>query len=266
MKRKRMPAVFLGHGTPLNFLRVNVWTETWRRVGLEIGRPEAILVVSGHWCTRGTAVTATEMPRTIHDFGGFPKPLHDFQYRAPGDRALAKRVSNLLGPMPVKLDETWGFDHGTWVVLSKAYPAADVPVVVLSIDISQPPQFHFDIGSRLAPLRDEGILILGSGNVVHNLALFERDAEFAYDWADRFNSFVRESLLERAYENLIDFESCGRDAVLSVPTPDHYYPLLYAAGAARDDAVTIEIDGVCAGAMSMLCAVFGGKPGAMARP
>lgn len=255
-----MPCVFLGHGTPLNVLADNVWTRSWRRIGLTLPRPRAILSVSAHWCTQGVGVTAMEAPPTIHDFGGFPKEMYDIRYPAPGDPTLAHRVCELLAPLPIVPDQSWGLDHGTWSVLAKAYPDADIPVVQLSIDMTQPAAFHFSVGTHLAPLRDEGVLILGTGNVVHNLMLRQRHSDFAYAWAIKFNDFVREHLLAHEFGALIDYESLGEAAALSAPTPDHYYPLLYAAGAAGDDEAAIEIDGVYEGAMSMLSVVFGRPP------
>jgi 4,5-DOPA dioxygenase extradiol len=258
----RMPSVFIGHGTPLNALADNRWTRAWARIGQQLGRPRAILAVSAHWCTRGIAVTAMDKPPTIHDFGGFPNALHQVQYPAPGDPALAARVQQLLAPVSVVLDrQSWGLDHGVWSVLGKAYPAADIPIVQLSIDFDRAPRFHFDIGRRLAPLRNEGVLILGTGNVVHNLWVFRRsEEELAYDWAISFNDYIRDALLARRFDALIDYEAFGDAARLSVPTPEHYYPLLYAAGAAEDDRATVEIDGVGQGSMSMLSVSFGGRP------
>jgi 4,5-DOPA dioxygenase extradiol len=253
----RMPCIFMGHGTPLNVLADNEWTRGWRRVGDELPKPTAILAISAHWCTRGTGITAMDAPPTIHDFGGFPKPMYDIRYPAPGDPALARRVAELLQPLPVIPDASWGLDHGTWSVLSKAFPDADIPVVQLSIDMTRPPAFHFEVGARLQPLRDEGVLIFGSGNVVHNLMLRQRNADFAYDWAIRFNDYIRENLLAHRFDALIDYESLGEAATLSAPTPDHFYPLLYAAGAAGVDSAAIAIDGVFEGAMSMLSVVFG---------
>jgi 4,5-DOPA dioxygenase extradiol len=253
----RMPCVFLGHGTPLNVLADNVWTRSWRRIASELPKPRAILSVSAHWCTHGIGVTAMEAPPTIHDFGGFPKEMYDIRYPARGEPELARRVADLLAPLPVVLDQSWGLDHGTWSVLSKAFPEADIPVVQLSIDMIQPPSFHFAVGAHLAPLRDEGVLILGSGNVVHNLMLRRRHDDFAYDWAIKFNDFVRDRLLAHEFGALIDYEEFGEAATLSAPTPDHYYPLLYAAGAAGVDTASIEIDGVYEGAMSMMSVVFG---------
>ena len=260
----RMPSVFLGHGTPLNALADNRWTRIWEQVGREIGRPRAILSISAHWCTRGVGVTAMDAPPTIHDFGGFPQALFDMRYPAPGDPALARRVRELLSPLPVVLDdESWGLDHGTWSVLCKAYPAADIPVVQLSIDMTQPPRFHFELGARLETLRDEGVLILGTGNVVHNLHVFRRQHEdFAYDWARRFNDHIRDRLVLHDFAAVVAYEAFGEDAALSVPTPDHYYPLLYVAGAAGEDRARIECDGVCQGSMSMLSVSFGTKPAA----
>jgi 4,5-DOPA dioxygenase extradiol len=254
---KRMPCLFLGHGTPLNVLADNIWTRAWRRIALGLPRPRAILSISAHWCTRGVGVTAMEAPPTIHDFGGFPKEMYDIRYPAPGDPALAARIAALLAPLPIVLDHSWGFDHGTWSVLAKAYPEADIPVVQLSIDMTQPPAFHFSVGAHLAPLRDEGVLILGSGNIVHNLMLRQRHGDFAYGWAIKFNDFIRDSLLDREFDALVDYERIGEAAALSAPTPDHYYPLLYAAGAAAGDEAAIEIDGVYEGAMSMMSVVFG---------
>jgi 4,5-DOPA dioxygenase extradiol len=257
----RMPVVFLGHGTPMNALADNRWTRTWARVGREIGRPRAILAVSAHWCTRGTSVTAQPRPPTIHDFGGFPQTLFDMRYPAPGDPALAARVREVLAPLPVTLDDaSWGLDHGTWSVLCKAYPAADVPVVQLSIDLTRPPRFHFDLGARLAPLRDEGILILGTGNVVHNLGVFRRNEDdTAYDWAQRFNDRIRDALMAHQFGTVVDYEAADKDAALSVPTPEHYYPLLYVVGAAGADRAEIESDGVFNASMSMLSVSFGIK-------
>lgn len=260
----RMPAVFLGHGTPLNALADNRWTRTWARVGREIGRPRSILAISAHWCTHGTGVTAMERPPTIHDFGGFPQALFDMRYPAPGDPALAERVREALAPLPVVLDhQSWGLDHGTWSVLSKAYPAADIPVVQLSIDMTRPPRFHFDLGRRLQPLREEGVLILGSGNVVHNLMVFRRQSDdFAYDWAQRFNDYIRDRLLAHDFDAIVNYAAVGEDAAMSVPTPDHYYPLLYVAGAAGEDPAVIESDGVYQASMSMLSVTFGTRPAA----
>ena len=255
-----MPALFLGHGTPMNTLDNNHSTQTWARVGREYPRPKAILCISAHWFTRGTGVTAMERPQTIHDFGGFPQALFDFQYPAPGSPALAARVRDLLAPLPVALDQEWGLDHGTWSVLAHVYPGADIPVVQLSMDGTQPPQFHYDLGKRLAPLRDEGVLIFASGNVIHNLGLMRRHAnsrdsshrDSSHDWARRFNDYARTALQTRDDQALIDFASQGADARLSIPTPEHYLPLLYVIGASAGEALVIENDGFEMEAISML--------------
>jgi 4,5-DOPA dioxygenase extradiol len=255
----RMPVVFFGHGNPMNTLLRNRYTETWSRIGRAVPRPQAILAISAHWYRRGTAVTANHPPPTIHDFGGFPRELFDFQYPAPGDRAFADRVRNLLAPVDVALDETWGLDHGTWSVLTHAYPEADVPVVQLAIDHTQPPAFHYDLGRRLAPLREEGILIVGSGNVVHNLRAARWEPGVAvYDWAATFNAAVRDHLARHDHRPLVDYASLGNAARLSVPTPDHYLPLLYAIALQNEgETLSLPVDGIESGAIGMLSAVIG---------
>jgi 4,5-DOPA dioxygenase extradiol len=253
----RMPAVFFGHGNPMNTLADNRYTQAWAGIGSAAPRPKAILAVSAHWLTRGTAVTAMAQPRTIHDFGGFPRELFEVSYPAPGDPALATRVQQLLAPQPVEPDLRWGLDHGTWSVLAHAYPRADVPVVQLSIDGTRPPQFHYDLARKLAPLRDEGVMIVGSGNVVHNLGVMDwRGTAGAYDWAVRFNTFVRGHIEKRSHSALIDFERMGEDARLSVPTSEHYLPLLYILGLQDDQSVvTIPVDGIEHGSISMMSVV-----------
>jgi 4,5-DOPA dioxygenase extradiol len=253
-----MPVVFFGHGSPMNTLDRNPYTEAWRKLGAAMPAPKAIVCVSAHWYTEGTAVTAMSRPRTIHDFYGFPQALFDVRYPAPGAPELAERVRALLAPLEVALDESWGLDHGTWSVLKHAYPNADVPVIQLSIDGTQPPQFHYDAGRRLAALRDEGVLVVGSGNVVHNLRLMKRDGGEAFDWAVRFNERVRAALASRDHRTLIDFGGLGEDARLSVPTPEHYLPLLYIAALQRDDEVmSFPVDGYDLGSVSMLTAAAG---------
>lgn len=253
----RMPCVFLGHGSPLNVLEDNRFTQTWQRLGRELPRPQAILVVSAHWCTHGVGVTAMAQPPTIHDFGGFSREMFEIQYPAPGSPALAARVAQLLAPQEVVQDTTWGLDHGTWSVLCKAYPAADIPVVQLSLDLCQTPRQHLETGRRLAPLRDEGVLILGSGNVVHNLMTHRRGEAFAYDWALQFNDHVRERLLARDHDALVGDALFSEAARLSAPTPEHYLPLLYVAGAAQADDTIVEVDGVLGGSIGMLSVSFG---------
>jgi 4,5-DOPA dioxygenase extradiol len=257
--RARMPVIFFGHGSPMNTLASNRYTEAWRKLGASVPAPKAILAISAHWVTRGTAVTAMTKPRTIHDFGGFPQALYDVQYPAPGDPALAARVREMLAPLDVHLDQAWGLDHGTWSVLVHAFPDAGIPVVQLSMDGTKPARFHYDLGRRLAPLRDEGVLIVGSGNVVHNLMLMRRgDGAAAYDWSKRFNERVRAALISGEHQVLIDFEHLGEDARLSVPTPEHYLPLLYiAALQAADESIDFAVDGYEAGSLGMLSAAAG---------
>ena len=258
-KPPRMPVIFFGHGSPMNTLARNQYTEAWRRLGGAVPKPNAILAISAHWVTRGAAVTAMARPRTIHDFGGFPQALFEVQYPAPGDPALAARVRELLAPTPVQLDQSWGLDHGTWSVLAHAFPDANIPVVQLSMDGTKPAQFHYDIGKQLAPLREEGVLVVGSGNVVHNLMLMQRgEGAAAYDWARRFNEQVRAALASGKHQALIQFERMGEDARLSVPTPEHYLPLLYIAGLqAEGEAMAFAVDGYEAGSLGMLSAVAG---------
>jgi 4,5-DOPA dioxygenase extradiol len=221
--------------------------------------PKAILAISAHWVTRGTAVTAMAKPRTIHDFGGFPQALFDVEYPAPGDPGLAVRVRELLAPLAVELDQTWGLDHGTWSVLAHAFPDARIPVVQLSMDGTKPARFHYDLGRKLAPLRTEGVLIIGSGNVVHNLMLMRRgEGAAAYDWSQRFNQRIRAALASGEHQVLIDFERMGEDARLSVPTPEHYLPLLYiAALQAADETMAFAVDGYEAGSLGMLSVAAG---------
>ena len=251
----RLPAIFLGHGNPMNALLRNGYTEAWRRLGETIPRPRAVLAVSAHWYEPQVGITVTPVPPTIHDFGGFPRELYQVQYPAPGDPDLARRVRQILAPIAARLDESRGLDHGAWAVLCHVYPAADVPVVQLSIDETQPAAFHYEVGMRLAPLRDEGVLILGSGNLVHNLHAYAwgRHDVQPFDWAVRFEAQVRGMLVAGEDRALVDYERLGRDAGLSIPTPDHFLPLLYVAATRRpDDHVTFPVEGVDGGSVSML--------------
>ena len=255
-----LPAIFFGHGNPMNAIVENDYTAAWRRVGERIAKPRTVLSVSAHWFVPGTGVTVSAVPQTIHDFGGFPRELYQVQYPAPGDPGLARRVREILDPIPVDLDDSRGLDHGTWSVLKHVYPAADVPVVQLSIDETQPASFHFEVGRRLAPLREDGILIVGSGNLVHNLHAYAwgRHTPEPYDWAVRFESRARELILSGDSALLIDYESLGKDALLSVPTPDHYLPLLYVIGGRQEsDAISFPVEGVDGGSISMLAVQVG---------
>ena len=257
---KPMPAVFFGHGNPMNALQVNVYTRGWSVIGKEVPRPKAILSISAHWYIPGTSVTAMSAPRTIHDFGGFPPELYEIVYPAPGDPALADRVQALLAPMSVHTDRNWGLDHGTWTVLRHAFPRADIPVVQLSIDERKPSEYHFEVGKRLAPLRDEGVLIVGSGNLVHNLHAYAwgRQATEPFEWAVRFEDMARELLLAGDDGPLVAYETLGSDADLSIPTPDHYLPLLYVVALRREgDPVRFPVEGVDGGSVSMLSVRIG---------
>jgi 4,5-DOPA dioxygenase extradiol len=251
-----MPVVFFGHGSPMIALETNDTTKTWKAMGEAFGKPKAILCVSAHWLTQGVGVTAMTAPRTIHDFGAsFPQALFDVQYPAPGSPELAARVAELLAPQPVVLDQqAWGLDHGTWSVLSKVYPDADVPVVQLSMDATKPPEWHFTLAKRLAPLRDEGVLIVGTGNIVHNLPAMNWGERHCapYDWSRRFNDYIKQAIAEDAPERAVNFASLGQDAAKAVPTPDHYWPLLYVLGARLPgDAVTFAPDHIEHGSLSM---------------
>ena len=255
-----MPAIFFGHGNPMNAVTNNRYSEGWRRIGEQISRPKAVLSISAHWFVPETAVTIGAAPRTIHDFGGFPRELYHVQYPAPGYPELALRVRDLLAPLPVKLDNSWGFDHGTWSVLRHVYPDADVPVVQLSIDETQPAAFHFDLGKKLARLRDERVLIVGSGNLVHNLHAYAWGQHITdpYDWAVRFETKAKEMMQAGEFQPLIDYETLGRDAILSIPTPDHYLPLLYVLGAGRQgERISFPVEGVDGGSVSMLAVRLG---------
>jgi 4,5-DOPA dioxygenase extradiol len=250
-----MPAIFFGHGNPMNALLKNAYTESWRRIGEPIPKPRAILAISAHWYVPETGVTVSTAPRTIHDFGGFPPELFRVQYPAPGDPGLARRVQQLLAPLPVTLDKRWGLDHGTWSVLVHAYPDADVPVVQLSINETEPASFHFELGKKLAPLREEGILIVGSGNLVHNLHTYAwgRHRPEPYEWAIKFEVDAKQMMLAGDFKPLVNYEKLGPAAMLSIPTPDHYLPLLYViATQQHSERVTFPVEGVDGGSISML--------------
>ena len=255
-----MPALFIGHGNPMNAISKNAYTDAWAAIGRSVPRPRAVLSVSAHWYVPACAVTATPTPATIHDFGGFPEALYEVTYPAPGSPELARRVRDLLAPVAVGQDTEWGLDHGTWSVLTHIFPDAHIPVVQLSIDERQPPAFHYELGKRLAPLRDEGVLVMGSGNLVHNLHAYawgDRGAH-PFDWAVRFEDRVRELLLARDDAPLVAYEGLGRDAMLSIPTPDHYLPLLYILGLRRaDEPLSFPVEGVDGGSVSMLAVRLG---------
>jgi 4,5-DOPA dioxygenase extradiol len=255
-----MPIIFFGHGNPLNAVSKNVYTEAWASIGKSIPHPKAVLSISAHWYVPTCAVMANSNPLTIHDFGGFPQELYKVEYPAPGDPKLAQRVKDLLAPISVKLDESWGLDHGTWSVLMHVFPKADVPVVQLSVDERQPPIFHYEMGKHLAALREEGVLIVGSGNVVHNLAAYGWDKREVqpFDWAVRFEKHIRELLVKGDDARVVLYESFGRDALLSVPTRDHYLPLLYLLGLRKEkEQISFPVQGIDGGSVSMLTVRIG---------
>lgn len=258
----RMPALFLGHGSPMNALEDNDYTRAWQQLGKTLPRPKAIVVISAHWYTRGTGVTAMTEPKTIHDFGGFPQALFDIHYPAPGSPALAQHVAELLQPQPVTMDtEAWGFDHGAWGVLIKMYPEADIPMVQLSIDSTKPAVWHYQLGQALATLRDEGVMIVASGNVVHNLRTVRWHGENTpYPWAESFNNFVKQNLAwqgEPAAHPLVDYLA-HPDGSLANPTPEHFLPLLYVLGSwDGTEPLSVPIDGIEMGSLSMLSVQVG---------
>jgi 4,5-DOPA dioxygenase extradiol len=253
---ERMPLLFLGHGSPMNAIEENEFVTGFRNVAKTLPKPAAIICVSAHWFTNGTKVTAMEMPQTIHDFGGFPKPLYEVQYPAKGSPELAEATKLLLEPTLVELDEKWGLDHGAWSVLRHLYPNADIPVIQLSIDYTKPAQYHFDLAQRLGKLREKGILIIGSGNIVHNLRLidfqnFNRD-DYGYDWAIEARSVLNNYLLEGDFQSLIDYEKQSSAIKLAVPSPDHYLPLIYTLGLKqKNEGLSLFNDKLLAGSLSM---------------
>jgi 4,5-DOPA dioxygenase extradiol len=240
MENSRMPALFVGHGSPMNAIEDNAVTRMWRDLAVRLPRPKAILCVSAHWESRGVFACASEKPKTIHDFYGFPKALFDVTYPAPGSPELARRVSEIVKSVPVHATDEWGFDHGSWSVLHVMYPAADIPTVQLSIDTSQPGAFHYALGRELGVLRDEGVLILGSGNIVHNLRTLNFRDPTPPDWVKRIDAVARARIEAHAHAELIDWRALDPQISLAVPTPEHYLPLLYVLGAQReDDNVTL---------------------------
>lgn len=257
-----MPVLFMGHGSPMNGIEDNEFSRRWRKMGEDIPTPAAVLVISAHWLSSGTRITAMDFPKTIHDFGGFPQALFDVQYPAPGDRKLAEDAAALITSTEVELDHDWGLDHGAWTVIRHMYPDAEVPVLQLSIDYNKGPQYHFDLARELYDLRKKGVLIVGSGNMVHNLRMLAwdkmNDPEFGYDWALELNEKFKKHILEENYQPLINYHLLGREALLAIPTPEHYLPLLYTLGlrGSKDD-ISFFNDKAVAGSLTMTSVKIG---------
>lgn len=228
----KMPVLFLGHGSPMNAIEENEFVQGFRKISKEIEKPKAILVVSAHWETRGTFVTAMENPQTIHDFGGFPQALFDVQYPAPGSPELARLTQEMVTSTDVHLDDKWGLDHGSWSVIKHLYPNADIPVIQMSIDYTQPASYHYALAKQLAELRNKGVLIVGSGNNVHNLRMVSwqhmNTVGYGYDWATQANETMIKHILERNHQPLIEYQKQGKEFELAIPTPEHYIPMIYA--------------------------------------
>jgi 4,5-DOPA dioxygenase extradiol len=252
----KMPVLFLGHGSPMNAIEENEFVAGFRKVGKEIPKPNAILCISAHWETRGTYVTAMEKPRTIHDFGGFPQALFDVQYPAPGSPELAKETQHLVASTQVGLDDKWGLDHGAWSVIKHLYPDADVPVIQMSLDVNRTPQQHYELAKEIASLRKKGVLIVGSGNMVHNLGMVAWDklnaSEYGYDWALEASAKFKEFIANGEHQRLANYKAEGRPFQLAVPTPEHYLPLLYAMALKEDkDEVSFFNDKAVGGSLTM---------------
>jgi len=257
-----MPLLFVGHGSPMNGIEDNDFSRRWSELGRTLPTPTGVLVISAHWLTQGTLVTAMEQPRTIHDFGGFPQALYDVHYPAPGDPALAEQTRRLIASTSVGLDHDWGLDHGTWTIVRHMYPAANIPILQLSIDFHQPPQYHYDLARELSSLRRKGVLIIGSGNMVHNLRRIAwdhlDDAEYGYDWALEMNDLFKKHIAARNHQQMINYPSLGPSSALAIPTPDHYYPLLYVLGLQeKDEQATFFNDRAVGGSLTMTSVMLG---------
>lgn len=253
-----MPVLFVGHGSPMNAIEDTAWRRTWQALGARLPKPQAILCVSAHWETQGVYVTSGERPETIHDFRGFPKALFDVRYRAPGAPALAHRVADLITDTRVHLDSHRGLDHGAWGVLQPMFPDADIPVAQLSLSTLHPGAWHYDLAQQLQPLRDEGVLVVGSGNIVHNLRLWRPDMREPYDWAARFDEDIAERIVDGHHEGLLGYETLGPDALMSIPSPEHYLPLLYVLALQRDDDRVEFFNDEVRSSISMRSVLIGG--------
>lgn len=257
-----MPVLFIGHGSPMNGILDNNFSGQWKEMAKTIPAPKAVLVISAHWLSRGTKITAMDFPKTIHDFGGFPKELYAVQYPAPGNPALAKETVELIKSIQVELNHDWGLDHGTWTVVRHMYPEAKIPVLQLSIDYTKSNQYHYDLAKELLALRKKGVLIIGSGNMVHNLgmAAFDKISEegYAYEWATEINTKFKQLISNGDHQALINYEKLGKSARLAVPTPEHYWPLLYSLGLKNNkDDISFFNDKAVAGSLTMTSVKFG---------
>jgi len=258
---KKMPLLFLGHGSPMNAIEDNAFVQGFINVGKAIEKPKAILCISAHWETKGTFVTAMEHPRTIHDFGGFPRELFNVQYPAPGSPTLAQETKNIVQKTVIELDTHWGLDHGAWSIIKHLYPNADVPVIQMSIDYTKPAQYHFELAKELAILRTKGILIVGSGNMVHNLRMVAWDKlkgdPFAFDWAMEANEKMKSFILNENFQSLIDYDKQGKAFDLAIPTPEHYLPLIYTLALKhKTDSISLFNDLPVGGSLSMTSVKF----------
>lgn len=257
----KMPVLFIGHGSPMNGIEDNVYSQYWKKLASEIEKPKAVLCISAHWLTKGTFITAMDNPKTIHDFGGFPQALFDVQYPAPGNAALAAETAALFTTNKVEPDHEWGLDHGTWTIVRHMYPNADIPVLQLSIDYNQPAQYHFDLAKNLASLRKKGVLIMGSGNMVHNLGMIAWDKinePYGFDWAIEMNTIFKQKIEANDNAALINYEKLNVAAKLAIPTPDHYYPLLYSLGLREEkDTISFFNDEPMAGSLTMTSVKIG---------
>jgi 4,5-DOPA dioxygenase extradiol len=257
-----MPVLFIGHGSPMNGIEDTEFSRRWSQMAKEIPVPKAVLVVSAHWFTRGTKITAMDFPKTIHDFGGFPQELFDVQYKAPGHPGLAKEAAGLLHSAQVELDHDWGLDHGAWTVIRHMYPDANIPVLQLSIDYTKGAQYHYDLAKELHALRKKGVLIIGSGNMVHNLRMVAwdklNDIGYAYDWTIKMNDKFKELIQSGNHKALINYSSLGSEALLAIPTPEHYLPLMYTLGLKESkDEISFFNDKAVAGSLTMTSVKFG---------
>jgi 4,5-DOPA dioxygenase extradiol len=259
---KLMPVLFIGHGSPMNAIEDNFFTKNWEQLGKQISRPKAVLVISAHWLTNGTLVTAMENPKTIHDFGGFPDELFKVQYPAPGSIQTAILTQNTITKTKIELDHDWGLDHGTWSVVKHMFPNADVPVLQLSIDYNKPAQYHYDLAKELFELRKKGILIIGSGNMVHNLRMVAwdklKEPEYGFDWALEMNSIFKKNILEFNHQSLINYQNLSKAALMAIPSPDHYYPLLYTLALQnKNEEVSFFNDKAVGGSLTMTSVKIG---------